>query len=107
MILVVGATGKLGGLITQQLIQRGEPVRVLVRQDPGGLFGPDVEVVHGDLKDPGSLQKACEGVDAVITTANATARGGADTIESVDLVGNRNLIDAAVGALVPRFIFIS
>ena len=107
MILVAGATGKLGRLITQQLIQRGEPVRVLVRQDPGPELGPQVEVAYGDLKDPDSLRAACEGVDTVITAANSTARGGPDTIDSVDLAGNRNLIDAAAAAHVRRFLFIS
>ena len=107
MILVAGATGKLGGLITQQLIQQGEPVRVLVRPDAVGNFGPTTEVALGDLKDPASLREACKGVDAVITTANSTARGGADTIESVDLMGNRNLVDAAAAERVGRFIFIS
>ncbi|GAB3547406.1 NmrA family NAD(P)-binding protein [Arthrobacter tumbae] len=107
MILIAGATGKLGGLIAQQLSRQGEPVRVLVRADPAGSFGPTVEVAFGDLKDPSSLREACKGVDAVITTANSTARGGADTIESVDLIGNRNLVDAAVSERVRRFIFIS
>lgn len=107
MILIAGATGKLGRLITQQLIQLGESVRVLVRQDPADFFGPNVEVAYGDLKDPDSLREACKGVDAVITTANSTARGGMDTIESVDLIGNRNLIDAATQNHVRRFIFVS
>ena len=31
MILVAGATGQLGGLITSSLLERQEPVRVLVR----------------------------------------------------------------------------
>jgi len=43
----------------------------------------------------------------VITTANAVAATGADTIESVDLVGNRDLIDAARAAGVGQFIFTS
>lgn len=109
MILLVGATGKLGRLIAQQLIERGESVRVLVRQDPAEIFGksPKVEVVYGDLKDPESLRRACAGVGAVITTANATARGGEDTIESVDLRGTRNLIDAATQNHVRRFIYVS
>ena len=54
MILVAGATGKLGGLITQQLIQQGEPDRVHVRPEAVGNFGPTTEVDLGDLKDPSS-----------------------------------------------------
>lgn len=61
----------------------------------------------GDLKDFASLRTACAGVDAVITTANSTARGGDDSIETVDRAGNRNLVEAAAGAGVRRFLFIS
>lgn len=46
-------------------------------------------------------------MDAVVTAANSTVRGGDDTVESVDRVGNRNLIDAAAIEGVRRFVFIS
>jgi uncharacterized protein YbjT (DUF2867 family) len=109
MILVVGATGQLGGLITRRLLQRGEGVRVLVR--PGrstrDLIAAGAHAVTGDPKDRGSLRLACEGVDTVITTANSTARGAPDTLESVDLHGNLNLIEVAETAGVHRFLFVS
>jgi NADH dehydrogenase len=116
MILVVGATGQLGGLIMRKLRERGEPVRALVR-DPAASVdveqagnGPvlgDLETVVGDLKDPDSLRRACAGVTAVVTTANSLARGGADTLETVDRAGNLNLIDAAAEQGVARFVFVS
>ena len=34
MILVVGATGSLGGRITRGLLQQGQAVRILTRQNP-------------------------------------------------------------------------
>lgn len=109
MILVVGATGELGGLIAQQLIQQGLPVRALVRPDSAheALEAAGADIVMGDLKDPASLRHACAGVSHVITTANSSARGGADTVDTVDRAGNRHLIDAAVDADVRRFLFIS
>ena len=61
----------------------------------------------GDLKDRASLDAACRGVTTVITTANSVQRGGEDTIESVDIAGNRSLIDAAKNAGVRQFIFVS
>lgn len=109
MILVVGATGALGGMITRDLLSRGVPVRVLVR--PGSQYGPLLELgaqpVMGDLKDPQSLARACEGVTTVITTANSAGRSGADTTDSVDRHGNRALIDAAKRAGAQHFIFVS
>ena len=107
MILVVGATGRLGSRIAQALLDRGEDVRVLVRGDSS--FGdPRAEVAVGDLKDKESLRKACAGVDAVVTTANAIApRTREDTIDSVDRDGNHNLIEAAQAEGVRHFVFTS
>src|SRR5690606_26213324 len=109
MILVAGATGQLGSLVTRRLLARGEVVRILVR--PGSDYQPLVDEraqrVFGDLKDPASLATACEGVSVVVTTANSAARGGADTVETVDLLGNRALVDAAKAAGVGQFVFTS
>lgn len=109
MKLVVGATGKLGGLIARQLLQHDPEVRVLVRHN--STYQPLVDAgalpVFGDLKDRASLDAAVRGVDVVITTANAVAATPPDTIESVDLVGNRDLVDAARAAGVGQFIFTS
>ena len=61
----------------------------------------------GDLKNRSSLDSACEGIKTVITTATSAKRGGDDTPTTVDLVGNRNLIEAAKAAGVKQFIFVS
>lgn len=119
VILVVGATGLLGGLITQQLLQKGKEVRILVRHgSPAAEFaqqglGTPAELlveagakpIYGDLKDRVSLDEACAGVETVITTANSILRGGKGTIESVDLKGTQSLIEAARGASVGHFIY--
>ena len=109
MILVVGSTGHLGGLITASLLARYASVRVLVR--PGSewqsLRDAGAQVALGDLKSRPTLDAACEGVDVVVTTANSALRGGADTVRTVDIEGNRNLIDAACSAQVQQFVFVS
>jgi len=111
MILIVGATGDLGGRIATSLIERGEDVRVLLR--PGAPApaaewrAAGAEVVSGDLKNADSLAAACSEVDGVITTANATARSAPDTIETVDRRGNVDLVNAAEHAGVRRFLFLS
>jgi uncharacterized protein YbjT (DUF2867 family) len=109
MILVVGATGALGGMITRDLLSRGHSVRVLVR--PGSKYDRLLELgaqpVMGDLKDPQSLRRACTGVTAVITTANSAGRTDPDTTDAVDRHGNRALIDAAREAGAEHFVFVS
>lgn len=121
MILVVGATGLLGGAIAQHLLLQGQPVRILVRQNSPSeqlalqgmatsaksLINAGAQPVYGDLKDRTSLDAACAGIDTVITTANAALRGGDDNVESVDTQGTMNLIDAAKAAGVKHFIYTS
>jgi NADH dehydrogenase len=109
MILVVGATGTLGGTIAKRLAEQGKQVRALVRpqSDAADLKRLGIETVLGDLKEPASLERACEGAEALVTTANSAGRGGEDNVESVEEGGNRNLVDAAKAAGVRQFVFTS
>jgi uncharacterized protein YbjT (DUF2867 family) len=99
----------LGGKILRRLLERGENVRVLVRSPSAQqtFEGAGAETVVGDLKDPASLRPACDGISTLITTANTAARGGDDTVETVDLEGNRNLVEAASRSGVKHFVFLS
>jgi uncharacterized protein YbjT (DUF2867 family) len=109
MILVVGATGNLGGAVTRMLLAQGQPICILARSQSNyqPLVDAGAQVALGDLKQRDSLAAACQGVDTVITTANSAARGGEDNPQTVDLEGNRHLIDAALAAGVKQFIFVS
>ena len=121
MILVVGATGVVGGMISRGLLEEGKDVRVLVRRDSPtsqlvhqglatsaeSLIEAGAQPVHGDLRDRASLDAALKDIDAVISTANSAMRGGEDNPESVDLEGNQNLIEAARDAGVEHFVFVS
>jgi uncharacterized protein YbjT (DUF2867 family) len=113
MILVVGATGLLGSQICRLLADQGKRVRALVRSTSNPatlelLSGLGVELVRGDLKDRSSLDAACRGTDAVISTASSTrSRQEGDSIESVDGQGQRNLIAAAAATGVRRFVLVS
>ena len=111
-ILVAGATGRLGRWVVRELGARGHAVRAMAR-DPARLdalgLAPD-EAVRADLADPASLAAACAGVDAVVSCAGASmALGPADrrAYASVDLAGNRALLDAARAAGVRRFVYVS
>jgi NADH dehydrogenase len=108
-------------MITQRLLAAGKDVRILVRHhSPSeelarqGLATPaqslidaGAQPVYGDLKDRTSLDAACQGIETVVTTANSALRGGEDNVGTVDLKGNRNLIDAAKAAIVKHFVFTS
>lgn len=109
MILVVGATGHLGGLIVRSLLDHGKSVRILVRTGSSyeHLVAAGAQPVAGDLKDEESLSACCTGVEAIVSTANSALREGDDTVESVDRQGNRSLIEAATAAGVGHFVFTS
>ncbi len=66
-ILVTGATGNVGSLLIPSLTNLGAEVRALVRDESKaqGLKDAGVEVVVGDLEQPGTLDVAYRGVDKV------------------------------------------
>jgi uncharacterized protein YbjT (DUF2867 family) len=72
MILVTTA-GKVGAETARLLAQRGEPVRVLVR-DPAkaaDLVRAGAEVTQGDLEVPATIDAAMQGVSAVVLVSPA------------------------------------
>jgi uncharacterized protein YbjT (DUF2867 family) len=108
-VLVVGATGRLGRATVQALRARGVAVRALVR-DPAraaDLAAQGVELVRGDLTDRTSLDAACAGARRVLAAAHGLLGRGAQRSEAVDDAGHRALIDAARGAGVERFVYVS
>src|SRR5689334_11251445 len=94
-VFVVGATGLLGSRIVDDLLDRGQPVRALVR--PGistekrnglaGLEARGLEIVAGDITDP--TEKLVPALDGASTVISAV-QGGPDLI--VD--GQVNLLRA-------------
>ncbi len=109
MILIVGASGRLGSAVVQHLLAQGESIRAMSRNPTGlaHLKHQGVEIVSGDLRDPDSLARACQGVEQVLTAAHALDGKGDNNPRTVDEMGNRSLIDAAKAAGVEHFIFVS
>lgn len=115
MNLVVGATGMVGSEVCRLLTAQGKPVRALVRStsDPAkveALKGNGVEIVEGDLCDRASLEAACQGVTAVISTASSMPfcyEPGKNDIQTVDHDGTANLIDAAQSSGAQQFVYTS
>lgn len=113
MNLIVGATGLVGGEICRRLAAAQRPVRALVR--PTGdasrieeLRNSGAELAQGDLKDPESIQAACNGATAVLSTASSVlSRQPGDTIDGVDRLGQLQLVEAARAAGVKHFVYIS
>ncbi|MFL9898828.1 NAD(P)-dependent oxidoreductase [Paraburkholderia fungorum] len=108
-ILVTGATGKVGSRLVKRLAQRGDQVRVLIR-DPmrATQFKADgIELAEGDLLDADSLAAAVSGTDAVVHCAAFFRGATSEQAHNVNYVGTQLLATAARAAGVKRFIFTS
>ena len=105
-VLVTGATGAVGPAVVRALQNAGWNVRVLLR---GTSDVSGAEVCRGDLRDRESLERAGEGVDAVVHMAgllhlfHAGPERDAD-FESLNVDATRHLLNATPGA---RWIFFS
>ena len=70
MILVTGGSGLSGSYVIRELQGRGHAVRVLARAASAAKMSlAGVEIAIGDLVDPDSLRRACQGVDGIVHAA--------------------------------------
>jgi nucleoside-diphosphate-sugar epimerase len=108
-ILVTGATGKVGSRLAKRLVERGDPVRALVRDRAraADLSAARVELVEGDLLEADSLAAAVRGVDAVVHCAAFFRGATPEQAQAVNDLGTQHLAIAARAAGVKRFVFTS
>lgn len=109
-ILITGANGYIGSMLTRHLVRNHHNVRALVRPTSNLklLFGTEVEIVYGDVTDPDSLTTAVKGIDLVVHSAGAvTDWGPMDYFKKVNVEGTQNTAMAAERAGVKRFVHIS
>ena len=102
-VLVLGATGGSGRLIVRDALAKGHSVVALVRSKASADL-PGVDMIEGDARDEGTLTRALDGCDAVIS-ALGTGMG----FRKVDLlaVATRALVTAMTRNGVRRLVCIS
>ena len=106
LVLVVGATGYVGGRLVPELERCGHRVRCLARR-PEYLrerVGVATDVVPGDVLDPASLAAAMQAVDTAYYLVHSMGEAGA--FEEIDRAGASNFAAAAREAGVRRIIYL-
>ncbi|MBT6317223.1 MAG: NAD-dependent epimerase/dehydratase family protein [Gammaproteobacteria bacterium] len=108
--LITGSSGFVGRALLARLAtfnQRPPLLRLLERRptEPPTVF----QSCAGDLGDPQSLRRACEGIDTVIHLAGIAHVGSAASAEAraINLDGSLSLLRMAIDAGVRRFVFLS
>jgi uncharacterized protein YbjT (DUF2867 family) len=95
-VLVVGASGNIGSKVVTELRALGASVRATVRKDSKKPPPADAELVEADLADEASLERACAGIDVVVSTVQG--------MRDVIVEGQTRLLRAAEKAGVKRMI---
>ncbi len=108
-VLVVGATSRLGRQVVHRLRARGQAVRAITRNPAKAtdLAASGVEVFQGDLRNPASIERACDGVTYVVGSSHSLFGRGAASPQAVDGAGNRSLVDICKAKGVRHFVYVS
>lgn len=107
-LLIIGATGTIGRQIAKTALARGYKVKCLVRNLRKASFLKEwgAEIVYGDLSIAQSLPNALKGVTCIID-ASTTRPYEFLTLEKIDWVGKKNLLEVAKIAKIKNYIFLS
>ncbi len=108
-VLLTGATGFLGSHVAEALLVEGWAVRCTVRKTSNlrWIESLPVDRVTADVRSPGQLAAALDGVDIVVHSAGLTrAKSDADYF-AVNAEGTQALALGAVDAGVRRFVLVS
>lgn len=111
-VLVVGASGFLGGRVVAALLEEGHRVRCLVR-DPSvaGLPHERTEIVRGDMLDRAAVDRAVRSVRAVYVCVHTISKqtGSDPDHDFIDIerTGLANVVAACQAAEVRRIVYVT
>ena len=106
IVLVTGATGRQGGAVIRHMVPKGWKLRALTFKSSGpavqNLVDQGIEVVRGNLEDPGSLDRAARGVYGGYSVQDFWSVGAKREIQQ-----GKNMADAAKKAGVEHLVYAS
>ncbi|SDD79190.1 SDR family oxidoreductase [Glycomyces harbinensis] len=107
LVLLLGATGYIGGRLLPRLLNAGYRVRVFTRRPErarGFAASEAVEVFRGDAADPDAVRRAMDGVRFVYHLVHSMTDGR--DFRRLDRVIAHNVADAAAAAGVRRLVYL-
>jgi putative NADH-flavin reductase len=107
-VFVAGANGGIGRQVVEQALTAGHRVRALVRNPANlPLVHPNLEIVKGDLLQPGSFESYLENIEVVISAIGIKGGMFGDKPTILYSQGNANLLAAMKNKGARRAFFIS
>lgn len=110
-VLITGATGFLGGVLTERLINRGFKTRILVRNSNrlSDFIKNNSEIFEGDIVKVSDVDKAVNGVEKIFHIAAVYRTAGItdQVYKNVHVNGTENLLNASLKFKVKHFIHCS
>ncbi len=109
-VLVTGGSGFLGSWVCELLAERGDAVRALVRKSSNRKFLQSlkgVELAEGGVEDASAVDKAVEGVDAIVHCAGLVKARNEDEFKATNVEGTRNLVQSARKWKTKRLVIVS
>jgi len=110
-IFVTGASGHLGRRLLPRLLSLGYQVRGQFRNRKKAekFLSSAIELVEGDIRNPGWLPEALSGCDYLIHSAAMVSLRPAksEDMRSINVDGTRNVVEAARQAGIKRLVHIS
>jgi len=106
---VAGATGQTGRRIVSQLVDRGIPVKALVRDiDRAKSILPEAaELVGGDVLDANTLEHAIADCTVLLCATGAAPGFNPFAPLQIDYLGTKNLVDVAKAKGIEHFVLVS
>ena len=108
-VVVTGAAGHVGANLVRALLAQGRPTRALVHVNRQVVDGLEIEVIEGDICDLESLVDAFEDAEVVYHLAAhiSILKDGWPLLESVNVIGTRNVVEACLRCGVRRLVHFS
>ncbi len=107
-VAVTGASGHVGANLVRKLLEDGERVRVLLRNDTRATDGLDVEVIEGDILEEDSLDRAFDSVDVVYHLAGyISLLNDWKNLYKINVQGVSNVVSSCLKRDVGRLVHVS